>query len=342
MATVKYERASGTCEIYDKYSITGDVIRNKRTGNIVSQHTTKGGYKWVTLCDNDGKLRMLLVHRIIASTFHGRPPTPGHSADHKNRDRVDNDRDNVSWKDKKEQVANREVPETYKSAFIVIRDGVEKTVDEWVGHLEGEKNHMGRPYTNGMISKYAQRKQHGFAYKVFKDLPGEQWKKSRGSWEISNMLRVRYTTKHAKNVLDVTQLCVLGGYPVVSVGKKHIGVHELCFLAFYPEEYNAKKPGEMVLHDDDDPMNFLPENLYVESRSRNGFDAHKNGKFDGKKTARKPCVSYVNGVKEKEHISLSDAAQYLKEYGYTKVRAGYISNAIENGSKSYGRTWKPL
>ncbi|ABT14769.1 HNH endonuclease [Paramecium bursaria Chlorella virus NY2A] len=348
MKTVEYYGANGTHETYDKYTVDDiGVIRNKKTNEEKSQHTTKDGYKILGLFDNNGKQKTLKVHRIVASTFLGRPPTPAHTPDHKNRIRSDNTLDNIRWKDPSEQNTNREMPETLRSAFIVVRDGVEMTVKEWIDYLKDEKTNSGKKYTNGVIQYFAQRKRYGFSYKVFDDLPGEQWKEVIGSkkWEVSNKLRMKYKTKYAENVLDVTQISTRNGYPKISINGKEHYVHIVCFQAFNPEAYANMKPGELVRHEKDDRLDFQPEKLLVGTKSQNGFDAHDNGKFDGTNSARKPCVSYIEGVKEKEHISLSDAVRYLRENDWPKAIRSSIRDALngkrKNGQRktAYGRTW---
>ena len=96
-----------------------------------------------------------------------------------------------------EQNCNRIMPDTFKTASLVVRDGDEKTLNEWVEYFnsKGEKNHMGREYTYAMIQQYAIKKKYGFAYKEYPDLPGEVWKDVEGSktkqgmWRVSNMNR---------------------------------------------------------------------------------------------------------------------------------------------------------
>jgi hypothetical protein len=346
MKTVRYYYKDGRKEVFDKYYEDNGVIRNKKSNIEVAQHMNKNGYKSVVLNNNNGKQKKLLVHRILTSLHHGPPPTMKHTTDHKNRKRTDNSINNLSWKMPLEQNMNQERPDTYKSAFLVVRDGVEKTVKEWMEYLQNEKNRLGRAYTNNIIRAYARRKQNGFTYKVFDDLPGEEWKEVSDSknrichWEISNKNRVKYVTDHAQNVLDVSQLCTQDGYPVIGINGKLRKVHIICFQAFYPEEYAVMKPGEIIRHKHDDPMDFRPENLLIGTPSQNRSDAYDNGKYDGTKTARKYVVSYVNDVEEKEHLSLSDAVQYLRKNGWSNALCGNISTAIKFGKKRYGRTWK--
>jgi hypothetical protein len=223
-----------------------------------------------------------------------------------------------------------------------VKDGIEKTVKEWMMHLEGEKNHLENVYTYGVIQQYAQHKCHGFAYKVFEDLPGEVWKDvPETNVKISNKRRVKRTTKSgAENVLTVSQLSTLSGYPVIGINGKQTCVHIMCFQAFFPDEYKAMKPDEIVRHKNDDPLDFCPENLLIGTRTQNMLDAYDNGKRDGTKSARKPCLSYINGVEEPEHTSIAYAVRYLKEHGYPNAVSSGIRAALKNNTIRYDRTWK--
>lgn len=51
---------------------------------------------------------MVALHRIVAYTFLGAPPTPLHTVDHINRVREDNRVDNLKWASPSEQLSNRE------------------------------------------------------------------------------------------------------------------------------------------------------------------------------------------------------------------------------------------
>jgi hypothetical protein len=106
------------------------------------------------------------------------------------------------------------------------------------------------------------------------------------------------------------------------------------------------KPGEIILHKDDDKLDFRPHMLRVGTYHENGMDAYDNGKFDDKSSARKKCVSYINGLLEKEHESQHDAMRYLRANGHPKATQSSISEALRIINKSgkskiiYGRTWK--
>lgn len=334
--------------IFNKYTIdTSGVIRNKKNGDILKTSKNKSGYAAVSILDDAGNSRGIYVGRAIASTYLGPPPTPLHTADHIDRDNRNDTLENIRWATKREQADNRRRIENRKDAFVIVKDGVEKTANDWVEHLRDQKNHMGREYTKGMIAQYAIRKQQGFSYKEYPDLPNEMWKEivdsktAQGRWEISNMNRVKYITKQAGNVFSVERLGMLGGYPLIMVNGKQRWCHILSFATFYPDKWANKKSDEMILHEEDNPMDFRPQKLRLGTHSENTIDAYINGKYDGTQRAMMRCVSYIGDVFEKNHESQRDAAKYLKMLGYDKASQGTIGMALRGERETaYGRTWK--
>ena len=341
--------------IFDKYTIdeNGDV-RNKKTNRILIHKKNKARYHCVSVQDASGKSRSIFVARAIVSTFLGPPPTPAHTADHKDKNRAKNILNNLRWLDKRGQVINQDRPATKKDAFFVVRNDEEKTKKEWIKYFnsKNEKNPYGREYTEGMISQYAIRKQHGFAYKEYPDLEGEVWKDVEGSnnkqgmWKVSNMNRVKYVTNCAENVFEKDRLGLDKEYPTIGINGKKWSIHVVVFMTFFPVKWANKKPDEMVLHKEDNKMDFRPEMLYLGTQSKNNIDSYDNGKYDGTLRERKKCASYIDGVLEEEHDSQSDAVKYLISKGYDKVNPGNIGNSMDKKNKNgsfkiaYGRTWK--
>lgn len=338
--------------VFNKYTIDKNgVIINKRTEGIVSTHKNKAGYKLSTIVDDAGKKRTILIGRAIASMI-GPPPTPFHTADHIDRDPNNDTIDNIRWASKKEQRENQVRSGRLKSALVIIKDGVEKTANEWVEHLKDEKNPFGREYTIWMIKQYAQKKHNGFSYKEYPDLPGEIWKEivdsktMQGRWEISNMNRVKYITKYAENVLFGERIGLILGYPSIAINRRNWKCHILAFKTFFPDDYATRKTNEMILHEDDDPYDFRPHKLRLGTRSENSTDAHANGCYTETKTERKTCASYINDVLEKEYDSYADVIRYLNEIGFDKAAYACIRSALSGDRKSgkprtvYGRTWK--
>ena len=348
--TLEYYFEDESHVIFEKYTInTLGIIKHKISGKTPTYGN--GTYNRCVLTDNERGYRNIRVARAVASTFLGKPPTPEHTADHIENEQKKNDAlSNIRWNCKPGQRDNQNRLDTYKDAFIVVKDGIEKTVNEWVDHMNAEKTPKERKFTNGMISHYARKKQRGFAYKEYPDLEGEIWKKIKGSetergdyWKISNMNRMKYIMSiGTENVLWGERLGRTdNGYPRVSINGKTWKCHILAFKTFHSELWDAKEPEEMVLHEDDDKEDFRPRKLRLGMQPDNIKDAHDNGKYDDTKSARKKCASYINGVLEKnDYLSLTEAVEYLKKNGYPKAIKGGISMALSGDrSTAYGRTW---
>ncbi|AGE56238.1 hypothetical protein PBCVNEJV1_254L [Paramecium bursaria Chlorella virus NE-JV-1] len=351
--------------IFSKNTIdTLGVIRNKKSGRVLSYGN--GVYNQTSVIDDAGKRRSIFVGRAVASTFMGAPPTPAHTADHINSKQKKNDTlENIRWLDKKRQSDNRDVPETYKSANIIVKDGVEKTSKEWVAHMNEHKAPEQREYTVGMIKNYAIRKQYGFAYKEYPDLPGEVWRpvkvpgdenevpekgttNGKGEyWKISNKNRVKFITNHAENILEGDRLGLLNGYPNIRIDNKSYYCHVLAFMMFRETEWAARNPGEIVLHEKDDKLDFRPEKLRLGTQSDNTKDSYDNRKRDGTKTARMKCASYINGVFEKDYESQTAAAKFIKSKGLSNASVANVVSRICSAlsgdcNTTYKRTWKKL
>lgn len=347
---LEYYFDDGSHIIFDKYNIDAyGIIRNAKTGQMLSYRHT-GKYAACNVRYN-GKKHCVYVGRAVVSTFCGKPDTFRHTADHIDRNPTNDNLENL-WLCKRGQRANQERPHTYKTAFLIVRDGIEKTAREWVIHLQEEKNIHGREYTVNIIAMYAIKKQYGFSYKNYPDLPGEVWKhiinsgNTRNHWEISNMNRVKYVKKNAENVLTASSLRLTNdGYPCIAINQKQYFCHVLAFQAFYPDKYTDRKPNEMILHEDDDKTDFRPHKLRLGTSSENSHDAYKNGKHNDTKSARMICISYIGDTFEKKHESQHDAVKYLLSIGYTKACVSSITRAIKaykDGKMSirYGRSWK--
>jgi hypothetical protein len=344
---LEYYFENGTHVIFNKYTIENGVIKNVKGESMAYNQNTKKYNRCGVIGDN-GKQRNIYVGRAIASSFLGPPPSPEYTADHIDRNPENDTNTNIRWATRSEQNVNQDRSETLKTVHIVIKDGVEKTLKEWVEHLKDEKNPFDRGYTNSMIKYYAQTKQFGFSYKEYPDLSNETWreiidsKNNQGYWEISDMNRMKYVTKFADNILSGNRFRLnSSGYPIIKINGKQWSCHILSFMTFFPEEYANKNPDELVLHEDDDKMDFRPHKLRLGTQSENSIDAHNNGKYDGKKSMRMRCASYINGVFEKEHESQIDAAKYLKINGHSKADPSKIGLVLSGDRKTaYGRVWK--
>jgi hypothetical protein len=350
---LEYYFADGSNVIFGKYTIdTTGIVRNSKTGKVVKTRK-KGPYNGCTVYNNDKNPRDIQISRALASTFEGRPPTLEHTADHIDRNPNNDTLENIRWSCKKGQRGNQDRPKTHKTAFIIVKDGLEKTTNEWVDYFRDEKTHYGRDYTVGMVKKYAQNNKYGFSYKVYPDIQGEVWMEIAGSnnangyWKISNMNRVKYVTKYAENVLSGERLSLRNGYPRIKINGESLNCHNISFMTFFPEEWANKRYNEVIMHEDDDKTDFRPHKLRLGTRADNNISAYDNGCYDGKQTARMKCTSYINGILEKEHDSQAAAARYLNSRGYETAnykRISEVLKAYKNGEilTRYGRTWQTI
>ncbi|AGE55697.1 hypothetical protein ATCVMN08101_602L [Acanthocystis turfacea Chlorella virus MN0810.1] len=343
MTTLQYHFNTGEHVTFHDFTIdVRGVVTNTITGNVMIQSKTKTGYYRVNVL-HEGKPRVIRVARAIASTFIGPPPTLQHTADHDDRNRGNDTLDNIRWKCRSSQSKNRDMPIDLRTAFIIVKDGVEHTAKEWVGVY---KKPNGDKYTFGTISRFARKQKYGFRYKVFQNLRAEVWKAvpgsktSQGEWFISTKNRMKYKTQHAENIMTTEQLHKNDGYPTVKINNKIFKCHMLSLMTFRPREYAAKLPGDMILHKKDDRLDFNPFRLRWGTSPENRIDAFNNGKLDGTKSAQKPVVSYINGIFEQKHDSINAAVRYLKISGYPKAVDSGIRDSLKNDGTRYNRTWK--
>ena len=80
--------------------------RGTRAGKCLKHAENKNGYFYVALYQN-GKQNRLLVHRLVAFTFLGNPPSEKHQVTHKDRDFANNHVSNLRWTTRKEIGADK-------------------------------------------------------------------------------------------------------------------------------------------------------------------------------------------------------------------------------------------
>ncbi len=89
-----------TCHVNERYEVSdqGDV-RRIATGRVLKPCLTYNGYKYVQLWAN-GKAKNWRLNRLVLITFTGLDPDPTKiQVAHLNGNRVDNNLDNLTWKD---------------------------------------------------------------------------------------------------------------------------------------------------------------------------------------------------------------------------------------------------
>lgn len=322
---------NGSLEILDNYEICRDTanIRHKHKQNVLTQ-IDNDGYKRVVV-SIDGVKQTVSVARAMLSTFVGPPSDPAFTADHTNQKRDDDRLDNLRWANKKDQINNRNTPQTTNGGRIVVYDGVEKTVTEWAEKLELCVSTI----------KMRVRSNPDWYYKTYDNLPGEIWVTVENNTEVSSLGRVGKINTSARRVYETHEICRSNGYPVLTIKKQKKYLHILVFKAFYPDEYETKPDGHMICHKNDNKLDCSRDNLYLGSASDNTKDAHNNGKFDGTNRERTMCYGIDISTGEKRQFdSLPDAVIWLKNNGYPKAAKSSISRCINNKlNKTYGHTW---
>lgn len=165
------------------------------------------------------------------------------------------------------------------------------------------------------------------------------------------MNRIKHITSYAEHVIDSTNMHTASGYPVVSINGIQHYAHIIVFKLFFPKKWNQKKENEIVLHEDDNKLDFRPQKLRLGTPSMNGHDAYDNGKYDGTKRERKQCVMYdTDGNRIKDFLGSSHAAEYiikLRSSGNIKIIARKIRDVLDKFYKdeitcrtAYGYIWK--
>ena len=111
-------------------------VRNIKTGNILKQINSKCGYLYVALYNDSGR-KFLRIHRLVATAFlddtginpDGTPMVGRHVVNHKDRNRSNNNVNNLEWCDNRynneyslnKSVICLETHEIYKSTHEAER-----------------------------------------------------------------------------------------------------------------------------------------------------------------------------------------------------------------------------
>ncbi|ABU44351.1 hypothetical protein AR158_C806L [Paramecium bursaria Chlorella virus AR158] len=350
--TMRYFKDDGTFEIFDDYTIDTNRVVERKDGGKSPTPYEQNGYLRVNVRKNRKSYARRLC-RAMLSTFLGPPPDVTFTADHIESERkLDDDLSNLRWLDQSGQNNNRIMSETRSSARIIVNDlfpDDELTAKEWCELLTKPD---GKKYRHRTVKDWAQYKKNGFSYKTYEKIDDEEWKivgdPDKNHVEVSNKNRVKDVTfsesgYREEHVLTAEKLSLKNGYPSKRIDGIDHKIHILVFQLWYPDLWANRKPDDMVLHKHDNRLDFRPENLRLGTASDNGKDSHDNGKYNGKKSARQPCIAYKDDEVVEEFKSLSDAARYLEEHNedlkFDVARIG-VHRALDKNKEYKGFTWK--
>lgn len=133
-------------EVYSRYLINEDSeVYDTERGVLVSQVLTGDPlYFYVNLIKDDGSRVQRRVNNIMAWTFLGNPPTPKHTSDHIDQDRLNNHISNIRWASKKLQIRNRGCTLWYNE---------DMTMREFVDNLPSVYNETSKNYIYQRLCK---------------------------------------------------------------------------------------------------------------------------------------------------------------------------------------------
>ena len=90
---------------YTKYEVYEyGLIWSYKKKRFLKPATMKNGYQQVALVDNEGKIKMYLVHRVVYEAVTGAPIPEGMQVNHINEDKTDNRFENLNLMTPKENI----------------------------------------------------------------------------------------------------------------------------------------------------------------------------------------------------------------------------------------------
>lgn len=124
--------------------------RNTFPGMIRKCRAGRGGYLYFNITI-DGKRKTLKVHRMVAETFLGPPPTPKHQVAHYDGDRLHNHLSNLRWATHSENLKDRHRHGTH---MLGERNQKAKLTPDQVLAIRNE-------YASGAANTYGLAKKYG-------------------------------------------------------------------------------------------------------------------------------------------------------------------------------------
>jgi hypothetical protein len=333
---------------FPNYSVSNfGNIKNNTTCKIMKT-SIKAGYYNVSLTNNK-KRRTLKIHRIVAKAFISNPENKS-DVNHKDKNKLNNNLDNLEWNTRKENNIHRcqnITITTNKNKRISRLDKTSNNVlesynsiqeaGEWAvknGYTKNE--HNGRNAIGNCLQGLS-KSAYGFLWSCDdnnNDLDGEIWKEvivenkySDKKYFVSNLGRFKNNSGTIMNNYKINE----NGYIRVYIYNKTYLLHRLIAFVFLENPENK----EQVNHIDGNKINNKVENLEWVTCSENNLHKHKIGL--GNNYTRKIGQYDLDSNLIKEYPSIVAASLELNT-SKTNIR-GVLTNYRKTAK---GFIWKYL
>ena len=315
-------------KLFKKYEISrcGKYVRHIRNRNKILSIKGKGKYARVCLCEDDGKKYSLLVHRLVASSFLGRPSTPGLTVDHIDRNTKDNSVGNLRWATPRVQVLNRG---TYsQTARKIALIGYHKETNEtrsFASATDAAKE-LGEGFYQQNISRAVKNsttcKGWTFTKESLPKIDGQEFIEVRDDNDMPSNVYLGncgYVVDAFGTERDIkTFSSGPDEYPSMQIGGQNKLIHVMVAILFHGE---PPGPDYIVHHKDNVKNNACASNLEWITKSENTELAHADGCYDESARKRRKCC--IDGI---VYVSIAAAAGAMQmKWGTLKYRLNSIS-----------------
>ena len=294
-------------EFRNYYSVSNTgLVRNNETGKILTPEIGKDNYRRIAMRVKLGKTntstRKIHIHKLVALAFLGEPENVKMQADHIDRDRANNNVENLRWLSGAENCRNRAICGRQKRNGKLWFDGEkvyfsEKDLEKFCRNRESLEEYS--------YDMYLQRLEIEDSL-VFED---EKWKEIQHEdrkFRVSDKGRV-FLEWYGKSTFGTR--CDAGYFNITNRGKTY-RVHRIVAIAFLGD-----RDGLVVNHKDNYGYNNRAENLEWTTVSDNLNHALKIGARKTRKIVRKDKDGEV-----KQYPSIQSAVDELGKDDRSKSR----------------------
>jgi hypothetical protein len=338
---------------FPNYSVSNfGNIKNNKTNKLMRLNN-KGGYFHISLINNQSK-KSLKVHRLVALAFIDNPEDKP-EVNHKDKNKLNNNINNLEWNTKKEQAQHKSIGLIYKSNKnkpINRLDKLSGEVLEKFNSIEEAgmwafenkltfNSHNGRNSIGNCVNGLS-NSAYGFRWEYEKneDKTNEEWREikfqtlfnneinSDKKYFVSNLGRFKNSSGKIMENYKVNE----NGYIRVYIYNKTFLLHRLVALTFLENSENK----ETVNHKDGNKLNNCIDNLEFASHKEQQIHkfkiglgnnhTRKIGQYDLQENFVKEFNSIISAAKELE-ISTSNIRGVLTKK--RKTAAGFIWKYLE-------------